>query len=298
MSISSNFITHLIILVLGECDTVDSLELFKARIATQIFSGLADVALLGAILLPLTSYLQILIGANPKAVKIIHSVVVGIISLLMVVYIGISSYNYGDYEAIMYGDTQNLFDVANKLGVAVYVLYMLAVVLASVANLITLLQFNSKRVAAGSLNALVPLLCLCMLLWSNLIVVLSVYYGLQSHNLTMAGDIAFQYIINTSYFLVFVFLILIAGSNTVAAAVAPQTATQPVYSPVPVYGGTAQPQYGVPQAGYQSPPPQAGYQSLQPQSYTGYQPPPQQVNAYQAPVQQYQQPYQQPYQNP
>jgi len=284
-----SYIALLVILVLAECGSISYMESNKGSIAVQVFARLGDILLLGAILLSLTPYLQLLIGSNPKPIKIIHGIVLALVSALMIAYVAIDGYNLSNYEAFLYGYSDGLFSAESKLGSATYILYVLAVGLAVVMCFITLIQMNSRRVAPGGLMALIPLLSISMLLWPILIVVLRVYYGLQNHYLTITSNIVFEYLIDTFQALVFVFLLLIAGSRAVAAGAgaAPPDETQQVYSPVngtqyqPVYGQTQyQPQ---PQTGYQG---YGGYAQQQPptQQYA-YQPPPQayQQQAYQAP---------------
>jgi len=286
-----SYIALLVILVLSECGSITYLESNKGTIAVQVFARLGDILLLGAILLSLTPYLQLLIGSNPKPIKIIHGIVLALVGALMIAYVAIDGYNLSNYEAF-YSSSDALYSAESKLGAATYILYTLAVGLAVVMCFITLVQMNSRRVAPGGLTVLIPLLSISMLLWPILIVVLRVYYGLQNHNLTITSNIVFEYLIDTFQALVFVFLLLIAGSRAVAAGAgaALPNGTQPIYDPVngtqyqPVYGQT---QYQPPsQPGYQG---YGGYGQQPPTQQYSQQPPQTQQYAYQPPPQPYQQ---------
>jgi hypothetical protein len=248
--------------VLRECRVGSIYDYYNYAIAFSVFFRLSTYLLLVVVVWGVNSVLRDHLGNHPGFFKIIYGAILGVVGAIMVSYLGIQCYNlWLNTDDGQESDGDSLGFEQERIGVAYYALYLIAVVVSGALSMMAVVSLRSRRaggvrdfpnyhscfklIVTQDLLGWIIALIFTMFIWT-LFIVIELGAGLQNNFLGVNTYYAFEYIIDIFQSAAWIILLFIAKSAVFKAPVDnndpqiynqptyPTTQQQPVYQQVPV----------------------------------------------------------------
>ncbi|KAF2730742.1 hypothetical protein EJ04DRAFT_567425 [Polyplosphaeria fusca] len=232
--------------LLLECGTTPYLTYYNWTIAWNILFRISTFLLLVCTVWLVNCSLREKLGHSSTYFNVIYGVVLGVIGILAAALVGLTCYNIWSLtqDYYWYDDAPaNLGQAQNKLGLAHWILYWLAALVAGALSIVNIVSMRSKRINTQGLLGWIIALTISMFIW---VLFNIVEFGIVvSPNLNVYPPLEFytaaSWIINFFQALSWIFLIVIAKSRALAPSTTADT-NAPMY-PNNTYLGPQGPVY-------------------------------------------------------